>query len=224
VGGKIATSHPVRSISLSGKGVEVLSNEKLSCQNFLFTGSARAFSRLLKNSDLPLITKYQAEVDRIHYLNAACLVFSTNQILFNSYWVNVNEQSAPFLVCIRHTAFIPQERYDGRQIYYIGAYIEPGSNRDICPDELLTQTWFDYLRYMCPLFEQKNVLNTHLFRFKDAQHVVDLDYRSKIPPYMTPVKGLWLSNFSQIFPEDRGTNYAVREGRKVIDLMFDEFN
>jgi len=30
---------------------------------------------------------------------------------------------------------------------------------------------------------------------------------------------VYLANFSQIFPEDRGTNFAVREGNKVAELV-----
>jgi hypothetical protein len=33
---------------------------------------------------------------------------------------------------------------------------------------------------------------------------------------------VYLANFSQIFPEDRGTNYAVREGEKLAALMHED--
>jgi len=42
--------------------------------------------------------------------------------------------------------------------------------------------------------------------------------RKKFPDYKTPLPGVFLSNFSQIFPEDRGTNFAVREGEKIAAL------
>jgi hypothetical protein len=37
-------------------------------------------------------------------------------------------------------------------------------------------------------------------------------YRERIPPLRTGVPGLILANTTQIYPEDRGTNYAVRLG------------
>ncbi len=37
-------------------------------------------------------------------------------------------------------------------------------------------------------------------------------YRERIPPLDTAVPGLVLANTTQIYPEDRGTNYAVRLG------------
>jgi hypothetical protein len=48
---------------------------------------------------------------------------------------------------------------------------------------------------------------------------VDTEYDTKIPAYQTPLPGVFLANFSQIFPEDRGTNFAVREGEKVAALI-----
>jgi hypothetical protein len=41
---------------------------------------------------------------------------------------------------------------------------------------------------------------------------VTVGYAERIPPLRTPVPGLVLANTTQIYPEDRGTNYAVRLG------------
>jgi hypothetical protein len=40
----------------------------------------------------------------------------------------------------------------------------------------------------------------------------------------TPCKNVYLSNFSQIFPMDRGTNYAVRDGKKVSQIIYNDLN
>jgi protoporphyrinogen oxidase len=45
-----------------------------------------------------------------------------------------------------------------------------------------------------------------------AQPIVTVGYRDRIPPLQTGVPGLVLANTTQIYPEDRGTNYAVRLG------------
>ena len=37
----------------------------------------------------------------------------------------------------------------------------------------------------------------------------------------TPARGLVLANTTQIFPEDRGTNYAVREGDEAARAMLE---
>ena len=45
-----------------------------------------------------------------------------------------------------------------------------------------------------------------------AQPIVTVGYADRIPPLRTPARGLFLANTTQVYPEDRGTNYAVRLG------------
>ena len=75
---------------------------------------------------------------------------------------------------------------------------------------------------MFPEFDARSLRERHIFRFRAAQHIVDTRYEEKIPDYRTPLPGVFLSNFSQVFPEDRGTNFAVREGNRIAELLLRE--
>ena len=44
-------------------------------------------------------------------------------------------------------------------------------------------------------------------------------YRERIPPLQTGVPRLVLANTTQIYPEDRGTNYAVRLGGDAAEAL-----
>ena len=46
-----------------------------------------------------------------------------------------------------------------------------------------------------------------------------LNYREKMPDHRTPLTNLYLANTSQIYPEDRGTNYSVRLGNQIAELV-----
>jgi hypothetical protein len=59
------------------------------------------------------------------------------------------------------------------------------------------------------------------FRAAAAQPIVPLGYSKVIPEYRTPLRNLYLANTTQIYPEDRGTNYSVRLGQ-IIARMVDE--
>jgi hypothetical protein len=48
------------------------------------------------------------------------------------------------------------------------------------------------------------------------------NYRERMPPYETGVPGLMLANTTQVYPDDRGTNYAVREAEEVVDALLRE--
>ena len=45
--------------------------------------------------------------------------------------------------------------------------------------------------------------------------MVERNYSGLIPASETPIDGVYLSTMAQIYPEDRGINYAIREGRRV---------
>jgi Tfp pilus assembly pilus retraction ATPase PilT len=44
---------------------------------------------------------------------------------------------------------------------------------------------------------------------------VPLHYSGLKPDYETPIENLFLANMSLIYPEDRGTNFAVDVGNKA---------
>jgi hypothetical protein len=68
---------------------------------------------------------------------------------------------------------------------------------------------------MFPAFQQDWVLNFHVWRARWAQPVVEKHYSRLIPAERGPLPGFFLCSMAQIYPEDRGTNYAVREGRRL---------
>ncbi|MBT4072473.1 MAG: protoporphyrinogen oxidase, partial [Chloroflexi bacterium] len=48
-----------------------------------------------------------------------------------------------------------------------------------------------------------------------AQPVIGTNYSAQLPEHKTPIGNLYLANTTQIYPEDRGTNYSIRMGREV---------
>ena len=46
-----------------------------------------------------------------------------------------------------------------------------------------------------------------------------LDHSKNIPAIQTPIKDLYFASMSQVYPWDRGTNYAVEIGRRAAKLM-----
>lgn len=182
------------------------------------TVPSHVFSMLTR--DAPEISDAErGRLESIDYLGAICLVFTSSQDLGSSYWVNVNDLSAPFLVFINHTKLVDRSWYGGQHVYYIGSYVPHDHEQMSASDDQLRDEWFSYLATMFPEFDGGLVNELTVQRFRNAQHIVDLDYERKIPPYETPIPGVFLSNFSQIFPEDRGTNFAVREGEHVARLV-----
>lgn len=179
------------------------------------------FSRLVAD-DGHATQNYLERLSSIDYLGARLLIFSSEQDISPYYWHNINDVDLPFLVFINHTKLVGKERYNGKNLYYIATYLPHDAELFTCSDEDLERRWFDALKVVFPDFSADAVREKHHFRFRNAQHIVGTDYEGKIPDHRTPLPGTYLCNFSQIYPEDRGTNYAVRDGERIAaDVLAD---
>jgi protoporphyrinogen oxidase len=155
---------------------------------------------------------YLRRLQGAEYHTALCLLLEVDRSLTPFYWTNVLDPEVPFIGLIEHTNLIAPEHYGGRRFVYVANYVEPDDPLlALGPDELLAR-YEPGLRRMSPGFSRDHVLDRWLFREPAAQPIVTLGYRERIPPLETGVPGLVLANTTQIYPEDRGTNYSVRLG------------
>lgn len=169
----------------------------------------------LKNFDRVIST---APLKNIDYLGAITIIFSSTQNLSKFYWHNINDTKSPFLALIQHSNLIGTENYGGKNIYYMGTYLPQNHKYFTCKDSLIEKDFFDYLKKIFPEFNEKEIEEKFVFRFKYAQHIVVTNYKKQITRNKDGGKIIH-ANFAQIYPEDRGINYAVREGEKAAALI-----
>jgi len=70
-----------------------------------------------------------------------------------------------------------------------------------------------------PNFEPSWIKGAWVHKAKYAQPVPPVGYLELIPAIRTPLQGLYFASMSQVYPWDRGTNYAVEMGRNVAKMM-----
>jgi protoporphyrinogen oxidase len=158
---------------------------------------------------------YAASLRRIRYLANICIVLELDRSLSDTYWLNVNDPGFPFVGVIEHTNFEPPESYTGRRLVYLSRYLPETDELYGMDDERVVRYCLTHLQRMFPALEPEWVLAAHVWRARYAQPIVVRRYGSLIPASKTPLPGLFLSSMAQVYPEDRGTNYAIREGRRV---------
>lgn len=153
---------------------------------------------------------YKRRVRASEYHTALCLVLELERSITRFYWTNVIDPGVPFCGLVEHTNFIEPERYSGRRFAYVANYVASDDELlELSPDELLT-TYEPGLRRLNPGFSREWVRERWLFREPHAQPIVTIGYRDRMPGLDTGIPGLVLANTTQIYPEDRGTNYSVR--------------
>lgn len=186
----------------------------------LATVPADVFARLLDDRLAGALgAAYRSRVDAVEYREALCLLLEVDRRVLPFYWSNVGDAGVPFIGAVEHTNLVPPERYDGRRFLYLANYLasdDPLLALD--PDELLA-AYAPGLRRLTGTWSSDSVRQRWRFREPAAQPVVDVGYRARIPPLATPVPGLVLANTAQIWPEDRGTNYAVRLASEALDAL-----
>ena len=215
-GGVFFPGRPVRLVRTSGGGFSVETP----------AGSA-AFPRVLSTVAIPELLRLVPELpeetrtlwSRIEYGHALCPVLELDRPLSRFYWTNVGELDMPFGGVIEHTNYIPKERYGGRHVVYVSDYVLPDDPKWRMKDDDLWALYTPGLERFSPEFVKAKVLARRIFRAEYAQPIVPPHYSRIVPGLQTPLEGLYSAAMAQIYPEDRGQNYAVRMGRAAADAI-----
>jgi protoporphyrinogen oxidase len=105
---------------------------------------------------------------------------------------------------------------------YIGDYLEADHEYFHLSQEELLERFIPALARINPNFQPDWVRASWLFRTNYAQPVPEVNHSKNIPPIQTPLPGLYFASMSQVYPWDRGTNFAVQIARQAVELMLKE--
>ncbi|MDR3466556.1 MAG: NAD(P)/FAD-dependent oxidoreductase [Xanthobacteraceae bacterium] len=162
---------------------------------------------------------YIKRLRRIRYLANRCIILELDRSLSNLYWINVNDPEFPFVGVIEHTNFARAADYGGRHIVYLSRYCtQDDPFLSLSPQDAAAYTT-GHLRRMFPSFDPGMILAVHSWQTRSAQPIVETGYAKLVPSHETPLAGVFLATMAQVYPEDRGTNYAIRDGYKVAGLV-----
>lgn len=153
----------------------------------------------------------QGYVDRLtrsHYKADLCLVLRLKKSLSPYYWTTICDQ-LPFVVVVEQTQVIDPAAYGGH-VVYLSRYLDVTDPLWTQPDGVVFRQFLAGLESLYPHFSPHDVIDWRLRRTRYAQPVISRNHQQQIPSLETPLPGLKLAGTAQIYPEDRGLNYAVR--------------
>jgi protoporphyrinogen oxidase len=218
LGGEVKFGIDVERAHTDGNRVTALQTSQgpIAASQYLFTP---AFSIIADMFDGAGTGQWQQSLRRVNYLGNMCLVLQMDRSLSDTYWLNVNDPGFPFVGVIEHTNFDPPENYAGKHIVFISRYLATQDPVWAYEDGQYLDFAIEHLQRMFPEFNRSWVQDFKVWRAEHAQPVTERHYSQYVPKRETPFENALISTMAQIYPEDRGTNYAIREGKEVAGVM-----
>ncbi len=222
-GGKISFETEI--LELDGKSLSLKIKDKdgkESLETFdkvIITTPSFLFLKIAKH----LPEEYKNSLGKLKGLGATNLVLRLKSPFFKdgTYWASICDINAPIMAIVEHTNFMDKKNYDNEHLLYLGNY-RPMDDEYFQMDELaMLKRFTPFLKKLNPDFD-KNIIGAKLFKAPFAQPIIPINYSKIIPPMITPIKDVYLANIEQVYPWDRGTNYAVELGQKVSELILND--
>ena len=222
MGVKIRLSEPVHLIEPGSESSLILktSAESQRFDQCLVTSSPAALAQMAP--EMP--TDYLRELLALKSMGAVVMVMALKHRLSEEgyYWYNLPKEAGfPFLALVEHTNYLSPEYYGGEHIIYVGDYLDASHDYFSLSQEELLNRFIPVLPRFNSQFSPDWVRKTWLYRTKYAQPVPLVNHSRNIPAIKTPISELYFASMSQVYPWDRGTNFAVEIGRRAARSMIE---
>ena len=226
--GQVHLNSPVTKIEkIDGRFHITANDQTVSYDTCLVTTSPALLSRMAP--DLP--ADYLGQLLDLKSMGAVVMTLALKRPLLSdgTYWLNIpanspdkSQNPIPFLALVEHTNYIDKSHYGGDHIIYLGDYVTPDHPYMTMSQAELQELFVSVLPRINPDFRPDWVRKSWLFRAKYAQPVPLLNHSHNIPDIRTPLAGLYFASMSQVYPWDRGTNFAVQIGRRAAKMMLED--
>lgn len=176
-----------------------------------------------------LFNKYMNEeekqkIQKVNYTSARTMMIVADKSFSPFYWLNIGDNDIPFGGIIEHTNFIDKSNYENNHILYISNYMtEDNKLYNVSKEELLKE----YMKSLTKInkeFTMENIKDYYVFDEKYAQPIIECNYSEYIMDDKLEKERIYLCTMPQIYPEDRGMNYAIKLGSKVANEVLEQIN
>jgi len=218
LGGEVLTGKPVESAVIENgfvRGVHT-PDGTIDAEAVIATPALPIIADLLEGGPA---REYIDGLRRIKYLANVCLVLELSKPLSDVYWLNINDPDVPFTGIVEHTNLLPVDACGGRQIVYLSKYLDIHSEVYNMSEDKLLEFSLPHLERIFAGFEREHIFGYHVFKAPYAQPLIERNYSNLICPTETPVKGFYIATMAQVYPQDRGVNYAVQQGQYAAETV-----
>ncbi len=219
LGGEVRLGTAVTGIASAPGGVQVhLADDLERLDRVVSTLPTRLTCALAP--ELPRSYRDRYEWGRAY--GAHCLILALDRPLTRTYWMNVNDPGYPFMVLVEHTNYMSPADYGGRHLIYLGNYRPMDDPLLLKTTEQVVEEFAPHLSRINPAFDRSWITEAWSFAAAYAQPIVTVDYHEHIPPFETPIPGLYVASMFQVYPQDRGQSYSIALANRLDAHLADQ--
>lgn len=159
------------------------------------------------------------KIKKVNYISARTMMIIANKSFSPFYWLNIGDNDIPFGGIIEHTNFIDKSNYNNNHIIYISNYMAKDNKLYNLSKEELLEEYMKHLTKINKEFTMENVKDYYVFDEKYAQPIIECNYSNYIMGDKLKNEKIYLCTMPQIYPEDRGMNYAIKLGIHIANKI-----
>ncbi len=193
-------------------------DERIPCDAVMSTVALPILDRLVPDQ----ADGYFQRAREVKYIGLVCMLLSLRRPFSQNFWTNINDPRISFNGIIEQSALNENLRQAGLNVVYVPFYLPTSEPRYRAGDQELFAEYTAMLKLMNPEFDESWVKEYHVFRTPHAQPIFTTNFVRLMPGHRTPIRGLYVTDSTQFYPEDRTISQAIRQGRTAAAMIMDD--
>jgi protoporphyrinogen oxidase len=214
-----------------GAGVERLAVDGDCVTGLWVDGKEHRFDAVLSTVALPALLRlipaqlegeYWSKLRNIQSIGVVCVFLRLKRSLTPYFWTNISDPEIRLAGVIEYTNLNPLPHLKGDRIVYLPQYLPSTDEKFRRPDEEIIKEYLGYLKRIKPDFVEEDVRQWFVFRERYAQPICEVGFTKDIPEIKTSLEGFYLTDSSQLHPDDRTISNSLGLGKKAAALLLQD--
>ncbi len=209
-GGKILKNfNTAKILQTSDEAISIFDKTgiKIEAKQLIFTTAPKISAQLCKE----IISESKIKsLNRIKYLGNVCTVLFLKKSLSDFYWLNITDPEFPYVGIIEHTNFDSKFLEKNLRVVYLSRYCQTNDEYYLMQDSQLIDISLKALKKMFPQFNEEHLHDFTIWRSEYSQPFMEKSFEKIIPPTTLLENKIFQISMANIYPEDRGTNFAIQ--------------
>jgi protoporphyrinogen oxidase len=162
---------------------------------------------------------YRERLQQIRYKACICITLGLKEKVSKYYWLNI-VGNYPFVGVFEHRHLNVDPLPSG--VMYIVKYLDTDHPDWSRSDDSIVERYLDKLEDIFPRIKEK-ILWSRVFKAPYSTPVYSINFARYMPSIHSPIRGLYITGISCIYPEDRYMGTALKSGFKAAEVVMQNY-